>query len=87
MCKEGTEAKILRNPEHSLFLFLVQSLKIFEDSKSFVIFMFFFLFSFFSSTRNRTQNLVQAQQVSCHWTPAPTLLLESMNNPRSSNMK
>lgn len=42
MCKEGTEAKILRNPEHSLFLFLVQSLKIFEDSKSFVIFMYFF---------------------------------------------
>lgn len=82
MCKEGTEAKILRNPEHSLFLFLVQSLKIFEDSKSFVIFMYFF-----SSTRNRTQNLVQAQQVSCHWTPAPTLLLDSMNNPRSSNMK
>lgn len=82
MCKEGTEAKILRNPEHSLFLFLVQSLKIFEDSKSFVIFMYFF-----SSTRNRTQSLVQAQQMSCHWTPAPTLLLESMNNPRSSNMK
>lgn len=82
MCKEGTEAKILRNPEHSLFLFLVQSLKIFDDSKSFVIFMYFF-----SSTRNRTQNLVQAQQVSCHWTPAPTLLLDSMNNPRSSNMK
>lgn len=82
MCKEGTEAKILRNPEHSLFLFLVQSLKIFDDSKSFVIFMYFF-----SSTRNRTQSLVQAQQVSCHWTPAPTLLLESMNNPRSSNMK
>lgn len=82
MCKEGTEAKILRNPEHSLFLFLVQSLKIFEDSKSFVIFMYFF-----SSTRNRTQSLVQAQQVSCHWTPAPTLLLDSMNNPRSSNMK
>lgn len=47
MCKEGTEAKILRNPEHSLFLFLVESLKIFEDSKSFVIFMFFSFFFFF----------------------------------------
>lgn len=50
MCKEGTEAMILMNPEQKFIpVFLIYSLKVLEDGNSFAIFMFLFVFC---STRN-----------------------------------